>query len=112
MPKTLFIDLDGTLVHHNYTPFEVDDVFLPGAIAFLQEAKKSDCYCVLTTNRSHLAAEKTLHRLRSEFDFEFDRTLFDLPVGIRVLINDTKDTEVRAIAIPVQRNVGLVGIKP
>lgn len=112
MPKTLFIDLDGTLVRHNYTPFDVDDVLLPGVIDFLLEAKRTACFCVLTTNRSALAAEKILNRLRDEIDFVFNVTLFDLPVGIRVLINDTKEDEVRAIAIPVQRNVGLKDIKP
>lgn len=111
MPKTLFIDLDGTLVRHNYTPFDVDDVLLPGALEFLLDARRAGHFCILTTNRSAAAAERILARLRTEAGFVFERTLFDLPVGVRVLINDTKGDEVRAVAIPVPRDQGLEGIR-
>jgi ribonucleotide monophosphatase NagD (HAD superfamily) len=110
MSKTIFIDLDGTLVIHNYKPLIVSDVFLPGATDFLINAKAQNCYCILTTNRSKENSQEVISYLLSEHNFKFDREIYDLPVGIRYLINDNKDDEVRAIAIPLERNLGLINI--
>lgn len=107
MPKTLFIDLDGTLVFHNYHPREVEDQFLPGALDFLEKARALNNYCVLTTNRSEENSRAVISALRNLIGFSFDREIYELPVGIRVLINDNKNDEVRAIAIPLERNKGL-----
>lgn len=111
MSKTIFIDLDGTLVFHNYQPNTEKDVFLPGAIEFLLNARTKGYYCVLTTNRSESNSREVISSLRKLINFEFDRTIFDLPVGIRVLINDNKDEEVRALAFAIDRNVGLYGVE-
>ena len=110
MSKTIFIDLDGTLVIHNYRPLIVDDVFLPGAIDFLVKARQSGYFCILTTNRSKINSKNLIDYLNYNHDFKFDREMYDLPVGIRFIINDNKDEEVRAIAIPLVRNFGLKDI--
>lgn len=107
MSKTIFIDLDGTLVLHNYSPSTQEDQFLPGSLEFLANARAKGYYCVLTTNRNESNSKRVIFLLRKLINFEFDRTIFDLPVGIRILINDNKDNEVRAIAFPVTRNFGL-----
>ncbi len=112
MSKTLFIDLDGTLVYHNYRPLEEADRILPGVLDFLTEARAKGYFVVLTTNRSQEKAQGALDLLKNSIQFNFDRALYDLPVGIRVLINDNKDQEVRALAMPLERNKGLVGISP
>jgi predicted secreted acid phosphatase len=110
MSKTIFIDLDGTLVFHNYHPNSQVDIFLPGAIEFLINSRSKGYYCVLTTNRSESNCKGTISSLQKLINFKFDRTIFDLPVGIRILINDNKDDEVRALAIPINRNIGLYGV--
>lgn len=110
MRKTLFIDLDGTLVFHNYYPREIEDQFLPGALEFLEKASASGHYCVLTTNRSEENSRAVLSTLRDLIGFSFDRAMYELPVGVRVLINDNKDHEVRAIAVPLERNKGLESV--
>ena len=110
MPRTIFIDLDGTLVKHNYSPLVTQDSFLPGAVDFLRHARSAGHYCILTTNRSAEKSEAVLKELLTHYNFSFERVMFDLPVGVRILINDTKGTEVRAIAVPVLRDVGLEDI--
>ena len=110
MSKTIFIDLDGTLVFHNYEPLVQDDVFLPGAIDFLIRCMQLNYFCILTTNRSKEKSHQVLEHLHVKYNFKFDLEIFDLPVGIRLLINDNKNDEVRAIAIPVVRNFGLKDI--
>lgn len=110
MSKTIFIDLDGTLVFHNYEPLIQDDIFLPGAIDFLIRCRQSNYYCILTTNRSKINSYQVIEHLYFNYNFKFDREIFDLPVGIRFIINDNKNEEIRAIAIPVERNFGLKDI--
>lgn len=107
MSKTIFIDLDGTLVFHNYSPTSTEDTFLPGAIEFLINAKKRNDYCILTTNRSEENSQFVIDFLKNNYNFIFNREIYDLPVGIRIIVNDNKNDEIRAIAIPVTRNVGL-----
>ena len=48
--KTYFIDIDGTLVKHNYDPENIPEEFLPGALDFLKSIS-SECV-ILTTSRS------------------------------------------------------------
>ena len=110
MSKTVFIDLDGTIVFHNYEPLKVKDKFLPGVLSFLKKLKDENFFCILTTNRSKEMAEPVILMLKKEIQFEFDREIFDLPVGVRVLINDNKNEEVRAIAFAVNRNTGLTNL--
>lgn len=107
MSKTLFIDMDGTLVKHNYDPQNTEDEILPGVFEFLSNTKEMGCFHVLTTNRSKKNCEKILAVFADKISFAFDLELYDLPVGIRILINDNKGSEVRAIAIPLTRDQGL-----
>ena len=46
-----FLDVDGTLVVHNYSPEEQEDVFLPGAVDFLRNTSESSVV-ILTTSRT------------------------------------------------------------
>jgi len=106
MPNTYFLDLDGTIVKHNYTPDKVQDMLLPGVLEELQRAVARGDVLILTTNRSIDNCADILTKL-AELGIIFQHQLFNLPAGVRVLVNDTKGDEVRAKAIPVIRNQGL-----
>ncbi len=110
--KTYFIDMDGTLVKHNYNPREVPDVILPGVVEFLQKLRTNDCFCILTTSRSEVECTGILQKFRTEYSFEFDKSIYDLPSNVRVLINDSKNGLVKAVAIAVERDNGLKGLEP
>jgi hypothetical protein len=109
MAKTIFIDLDGTIVKHNYTPLITPDVLLPGALEFLTVAMRAGHTLILTTNRNIDECIDTLSMLQLH-GIKFRDTLCGIPVGIRILINDNKDNEIRAVAIPVERDKGLENI--
>jgi hypothetical protein len=104
---TLLVDLDGTLVFHNANPLEDKDVFLPGAIAWLKDAKEKGYFIVLTTARAYTACLPIMKVLKEQ-GFIFDRLLFELPTGPRILINDGPEKgAVKAIAHNVPRNLGV-----
>lgn len=103
--KAFFIDLDGTLVFHNYDPENIDDEYLPGVIDYLFSIK--DQYLVLTTARSYTHTYKILDELSETFGIHFSKVLCDLPIGERYLINDYKGTTIKAFSINVKRNKGL-----
>lgn len=102
---SVFLDLDGCLIFHNYTPFETEDVLLPYALEFLKLLKEKNYYCILTTARSKEECDYIISVLRKE-SFVFDKLIFNLPPVKRILINDNKGDEVRAVAYPVERNGG------
>jgi beta-phosphoglucomutase-like phosphatase (HAD superfamily) len=110
--KTYFIDMDGTLVKHNYHPREIPDIILPGVVEFLLKLRSNGCYCILTTSRSELECKSILLRFKFEHSFEFDRHIYGLPSNIRVLINDNKNGLIKALAIAVDRDSGLEGLEP
>lgn len=105
--ETYFLDMDGTLVKHNYTPLEVQDEYLPGTIEFLTKLKKANCYCVLTTGRSEEECKYILNKFKEDIGFIFDKALYLLPVGVRVLVNDNKyPYQNKAVAICLERDAG------
>lgn len=108
--KTIFIDLDGTIVCHNYYPFIQDDRFhiTSGAISFLQKLREDNCYVILTTGRSRIQCIKIIKHLKKEYNFKFDKCIYSLPTGKRVLINDYKNTnEHKVSAYEIKRDHGL-----
>lgn len=106
---TAFLDLDGTLVVHNYkVDFDNNDELLPGALDYLLSLKNNGYYLVLTTGRPEEACQGIIALLDREYNIRFDRFVFDLPTGIRVLVNDreSEDGPDKAIAVNVVRNKG------
>ena len=104
---TLLVDLDGTLVFHNEKPLEDRDVFLPGAIEWLKDARRKGYFIVLTTARAYTACLPIMKVLKGR-GFIFDRILFELPTGPRILINDEAEAGVvKATAHNVPRNLGV-----
>lgn len=103
------LDFDGTLVVHNgYKTGE--DEFLPGAKKFLQSIPKDD-FVLIVTAREKEAEGKTVNFLKDN-GIRFDKILFEMPMGERILINDTKPSGLKcAYAINPDRNEGLENLK-
>jgi hydroxymethylpyrimidine pyrophosphatase-like HAD family hydrolase len=104
---TLFLDIDGTLVAHNYSPEEQEDVILPGVRGFLDANR--DKVVVIVTGRSPQEAQKALDTLSREGCYlgNVKYILSDMPTGTRILINDTNEIEnPKAVSINLLRNTG------
>ena len=105
--KTWILDLDGTLVKHNGHLTKEGDSLLPGVSDFFSNSIKKQDYVIITTARHKKYKEKTIEYLE-ENNIQFDRIIFSMPPGERIIINDTKPKGLRtAISIPVVRDIGL-----
>jgi uridine kinase len=109
---TIFCDLDGTLIKHVPVPsYSGDDIeLLEGSVEKLKEFREQGYLIVLTTSRSQTNIFGVLERLRS-MGVECDQVICDLPIGPRHLINDSKGSEVRAVAHALVRDAGLKDVK-
>ena len=101
--KTWFIDIDGTIVKSRNNEQLDEAVDLMGSESYLSETpiKKSlefiqsipvNDTIVLTTARDSRHEEHTL-RMLNHFNIRYDKILFDLRAGARILINDIKPDE-------------------
>ena len=102
----IFIDLDGTIVLHNYEVEKNFEYVIPSTINTICMAKRKGYELCLTTARSKEDCENILEILRSTYDIIFDYILYDLPAGERILINDYTVIK-KAKAINVKRNQGV-----
>jgi ribonucleotide monophosphatase NagD (HAD superfamily) len=111
-PKTIFSDIDGTLVKH-VSPFESAKrshkmELLPGTIKKLEEWDMKGYSIILTTGRKE-SCRKVLEKQLSDAGIMYDQLIMGIGGGQRVLINDTKpygdfDT---ATGINLDRNQGI-----
>lgn len=114
MKKTLFIDIDGTLIKHQENlskMFLLDMEILPGVIEKFNEWDANGYKIILTTGRKECLREITEKGLLKNGLF-FDQLIMGLNRGERILINDIKpNVNMRvATAIQLERNVGLKNI--
>ncbi len=109
LSKTWIFDLDGTLVEHNgYKTGE--DRLLPGVKEFLAQIPETD-YILILTARESAAREKT-ERFLNENHIRFDKIIFEIPMGERILINDDKPSGLpMAFSFRPTRNAGLTDLK-
>lgn len=108
LPKTWLIDLDGTIVKHNgYLGGK--DILLPGVAEFFKRIAPEDTIIILTS-RSKSYSKETETFLK-ENGIKYDLIIFDIPVGERILINDTKPSGLKtAYAINIKRDEGLSNV--
>lgn len=101
-PKTWFIDLDGTLVVHN--GYKNDgDVLLDGVTNFFNSLPKDD-FIIITTARNKKYKKQTIDFLNKN-NIKYNKIIFDLPTGERILVNDKKpDGTLTSYSINVDRN--------
>lgn len=114
-PKTLFVDLDGTILKHQHT---ISDVYarppelLPGVLEKFNSWDSSGYRIILVTARKESARAVTAQHLQ-QLGIAYDQLIMNVSSGPRVLIND-KLNEVdpdRAISINVITDEGFSSVK-
>tara|TARA_R100000231_G_C5188652_1_gene123557 strand:- start:131 stop:493 length:363 start_codon:yes stop_codon:yes gene_type:complete len=117
-PKTIFCDLDGTLVKHpgaegilNAMNPDHELELLPGTEEFLKWVDLNRHYLVITTGRKESCREATIKQLQRARIW-YDELIMGFGSGDRILINDKKtDGRETASAINLERNGGLKDVK-
>ena len=88
LSHTWLIDLDGTIVKHNYYLSNNKDLFLKGVRVFLKKIPKNDVIIFLTSRKKKFKKSTISFLLKNKV--RFNSIIFDLPFGERILMNDIK----------------------
>jgi hydroxymethylpyrimidine pyrophosphatase-like HAD family hydrolase len=111
-PKTIFCDLDGTLVKHS-NPIDIQDPYfelqvLPGVHEKLIEWDTKGYHVVITTGRKESARDATVKQMQRA-GINYDQLIMGFGGGDRILINDRKKDSNRdtAYVINLTRDKGL-----
>tara|TARA_R110000744_G_scaffold22531_1_gene57556 strand:- start:69 stop:428 length:360 start_codon:yes stop_codon:yes gene_type:complete len=114
--KTIFCDLDGTLVKHS-NPVDAQNPdlnleVLPGTHDKLREWDSKGYYIIITTGRKRSAQEATKKQL-SRAGILYDELIMGFGGGDRIIINDKKPDSERdtAYSINIDRNNGIEDVK-
>ena len=110
-PKTIFCDIDGTLLHHHgdiVSNYQDEAILLPAALDNIKQWEKNNFTIVLTTGRKECLRENTERQLL-KMGIIYDKLIMGLPNGDRILINDKKLKSGRntAYAVNLVRNNGM-----
>jgi hypothetical protein len=110
-PKTIFLDIDGTLIEHcgNISEqFTKTPKLLEGTLEKLSEWDQKGYNIILTTGRREGVRDITVKQL-AELGIFYDQLIMGLGGGVRVIVNDRKKnkTDDTAIAINLDRNEGI-----
>jgi hypothetical protein len=104
---TWFFDLDGTIFKHN-SNLENKDELLQGVQELWSIIPKNDCI-IIVTGRDKKFKEISLKILKDN-NLRYDYAIFGLPLGERIIINDTKPNGLKtALAWNIERNEGFDG---
>ena len=116
-PKTIFCDLDGTLVKHsNPTDIQNPNLILevlPGVHEKLIEWDTKGYHVVITTGRKESAREATVKQMQRA-GINYDQLIMGFGGGDRILLNDRKPHEPSrdtAYVINLERNKGIEDVK-
>ena len=111
-PKTIFCDLDGTLVKHS-NPIDVQNPdleleVLPGVHKRLREWDTKGYFIIITTGRKERARNSTIRQLETA-GIIYDQLVMGFGGGDRILINDRKSNSDRntAMVINLDRDTGM-----
>ena len=111
-PKTIFCDIDGTLVKH-FPPTKTTNPnlkleLLPNTLEKLLEWDKLGYNIILVSGRRESSRQATEKQL-SNLGIIYDQLILGIGGGKRFLINDKKDysNEDYAMAINLSRNIGI-----
>ena len=112
-PKTIFCDLDGTLVKHS-NPIDTQNPnlileVLPGVHEKLKDWDMKGYTIIITTGRKESTRPATIKQL-ARAGIPYDQLIMGFGGGDRVLLNDKKpDGRITAYAINLDRDKGLLG---
>lgn len=114
MKKTLFIDIDGTLIKHNgnlSTQILNEPELLPDVLEKLNQWDMDGHKIILTTGRKESMRKITEHQL-SKVGIFYDQLIMGLNRGERIIINDGKPNSdmVTSSSIQIKRNDGLTNV--
>tara|TARA_R110001592_G_scaffold188358_4_gene433543 strand:+ start:16352 stop:16708 length:357 start_codon:yes stop_codon:yes gene_type:complete len=114
-PKTIFCDIDGTLLHHHgdlHKQMLEAPLLLQGAKEKLVEWDRKGYNIILTTGRKESCRHLTEKQLQETGIF-YDQLIMGIGGGARILINDLKPNSDKetAIAINLVRNTGVANVK-
>lgn len=109
MGKTIFCDLDGTLIKH----YEVlgqqalsEPELLPGVREMLSKWDRDGCRLIITTGRREYQRKETEEQLK-KLGIPYDMLIMGISGAKRLLINDKSSKgEIRAEVINLDRNAG------
>jgi len=110
-PKTIFCDIDGTLVKHVAPSVAASPNYkmelLDGTIEKLLDWDKKGYYIILTTGRKESLRDITKKQLL-EVGIFYDQLIMGIGGGVRYLINDKKPEGAEAaFSICLTRNNGI-----
>ena len=114
-PKTIFCDIDGTLVEHQLPSINAIPKtklkLLPGTIEKFFEWDRKGYYIILVTGRKESLRSNTEKQL-SEVGIIYDQLIMGIGGGSRVLINDKKPNgSITSFAFNLNRNEGIKDIE-
>jgi hypothetical protein len=108
LAHTWLIDVDGTMVKHNGHKEGVDHL-LPGVKEFWEKIPPQDTIILLSARKK--TEQRATLQYFDEMGLRYDRAIFDLPTGERILINDRKLKGLEtAVAINIARDQGLISL--
>lgn len=103
LPKTWLFDLDGTLLKHNGYKIDGVDTVLPGVWEYINAIPAEDTIIILTA-RTDAYKQMTIDFL-AEQGIRYNKILFNMPMGERILINDRKPSGLdMSVAINLDRD--------
>lgn len=111
-PKTIFCDIDGTLIKHFPPTVTCSPDFKPeildGTVETILEWDKKGYNIILVSGRRESLREETQIQL-NKLGIIYDKLILGIGGGKRILINDRKpdNSEDYAIAINLNRNSGI-----
>jgi mannose-6-phosphate isomerase len=113
-PKTIFCDIDGSLVEHKKDIIKnINDetILLPNVIENIKQWERLNYKIILTTGRKECSRKKTEDQL-SKIGIVYDQLIMGLTNGDRILINDKKHNGVKntCYAINLVRNKGFENV--
>jgi hypothetical protein len=113
--KTLFIDIDGTLLfHHGLANKQtlLEPIVLSGVGKKLADWDIKGYRIILITSRKESERKRTKEQLAS-VGIQYDKLIMGISRGDRVIINDMKPNSIEptAVAINVIRNKGIEDVE-
>ena len=106
LQHTWLIDIDGTIAIHNGYLTDGEDTPIENSCDFLRELPDND-FIILLTSRPESTRTIT-EKFLKENQIRYDKIVFELPVGERILINDNKPSGLcMTHSIAIDRNAGI-----
>lgn len=108
--KTLFCDIDGTIIQHNAQPNYNNEILLEKTVEKINDFINNDYKIIFTTARSN---KNKIKNMLDSLNIKYHDIITNLPSGTRVLINDIKPSssfQLQSVAININRNQGIKDI--